>query len=139
MSMNVIPVNTFAISFVIPIARRQGQAPYHSWFVQLLFGRDTRHPDRAGISPAVAGHGCHSAGRDRGTQNALHDGIADSRPAADVGTKVFRKGKSRLIGSSTAPRRKISHEKEAADKAQNTLILQPDNAMRSIRINWSIR
>ena len=87
----------------------------------------------------VAGHGGHSAERDRVTQNALHDGIADSRPAADVGTKVFRKGKSRLIGCFTAPRRKSSHEKETADKMRNPLILQRIIAMRSIGFGWNIR
>jgi hypothetical protein len=51
--------------------------------------------------------------------------------AAGLGTKVFRKGKSRLTGSASTSRRQSSHEKEAADKAQNTLILQPDIAMRS--------
>ena len=49
--------------------------------------------------------------------------------------------KAKVTLTAALPHRcvKISHEKEAADKAQNTLILQPDNAMRSIRINWSIR
>ena len=87
----------------------------------------------------VAGHGGHSAERDRVTQNALHDGIADSRPAADVGTKVFKKGKSRLIGCSTAPKRKSSHEKETADKTRNPLILQRIIAMRSTGFYWNIR
>jgi hypothetical protein len=34
---------------------------------------------------------------------------------------------------------KSSHEKEAVNKTQKPLILQPDIAMRSTRINWNIR
>ncbi len=91
------------------------------------------------LARRVAVHGDHGAGRLGRTQNALHDGIADARPAADVGTKVFRKGKSRLIGSSTAPRRKSSHEKEAADKMRNPLILQRIIVIRSTGFYWNIR
>ncbi len=90
------------------------------------------------ISPLLPVNG-YDAGRLGRTQNALHDGISDSRPAADVGTKVFRKGKSRLIGSSMAPWRPCSHEEEAADKTQTPLILLLIIAVQTSGFFWNIR
>ncbi|MDA8378533.1 MAG: hypothetical protein M0Z50_16185, partial [Planctomycetia bacterium] len=42
-------------------------------------------------------------------------------------------------GSASTSRRQSSHEKETADKTQNTLIIQPDVAMRSTGFGWNIR
>jgi hypothetical protein len=55
-----------------------------------------------------------------------------------AGTSI-RKGKSRLTGNSSVPRRKSSYEKEAAYKTRYPLILQCSIAMRRTGFYWNIR
>ncbi len=131
MSISVILVNTFAISFVIPIARMARSNTVPSLIYPITRPRSNSSRLCRNI-PAVAIPGGHGAGRLGRTQSSLYDGIADSRPAAvqlhtattGIGTKVYRKGKSRVTGNSSVSRNKSSHEKEAEAKMRNLLKLQ---------------
>ncbi len=95
----------------------------------------------------MAGHRRHGAGGPGRTQNALHDADGYERKAAvqlhpaaaGIGAAVAGTGRSDPASSTPAPWRPCSYQKEAADKTQNALILQPDIAVRSTALCWNIR
>ena len=80
-----LPVNAYYVHYILRDYYRQDGKVKHRTIANLSSCSSAEIQAiqiRAGISPAVAGHKRHDAGRLGGTQNALHDGIADSRPAA---------------------------------------------------------
>ena len=132
MSISVILVNTFAISLVIPIARmtRSNTVP------SLIYPITRPRSNSSRLCRNYPGGGntwrprCRKALTNSKRSARRNCGFKASRcvisscMAAGIGTKVYRKGKSRVTGNSSVSRNKSSHEKEAEAKMRNLLNLQ---------------